>query len=122
MASTEARNDHSLVLFPYESQAFKHYHYDTFEAMIERFNRIMKLSFFTNTRGDVETLSAPMEPVTSTISSPLHLRCFQCGSRWDWRASLNTLDKRVKGASKVGRLFKWELMAAVQPPNSKLWI
>lgn len=65
--SITGENDQLKATFNSLELPLKHYHYDTFEAMIERFNRIMKLSFFTNTRGDVETLSAPMEPVVNDI-------------------------------------------------------
>jgi hypothetical protein len=45
----------------------KHYHYDTFEATIERFDISIKLSFSTNVKGDIDTLSAPMEPTVKDI-------------------------------------------------------
>ncbi len=44
-----------------------HYHYDTFEAHLERFDVTLKLSFSTSPRGDIETVSAPMEPMVSDI-------------------------------------------------------
>ncbi len=47
--------------------ALKHYHYDIFEAHIERFDISLKLSFSMNTRGDIEAVSAPMEPMVSDI-------------------------------------------------------
>ncbi|HLI07367.1 MAG TPA: serine hydrolase [Ktedonobacteraceae bacterium] len=47
--------------------ALKHYHYDVFEAHIERFDIMLKVSFSTNPRGDIETLSAPLEPMVSDI-------------------------------------------------------
>jgi CubicO group peptidase (beta-lactamase class C family) len=45
----------------------KHYHYDTFEALVERFDINMKISFFTNIKGDIDTLSAPMEAAVKDI-------------------------------------------------------
>jgi CubicO group peptidase (beta-lactamase class C family) len=45
----------------------KHYHYDIFEAHIERFDISLKVSFSTNNKGDIEAVSAPMEPMVSDI-------------------------------------------------------
>jgi hypothetical protein len=52
---------HSMV-FP-----LKHYHYDIFECNAERFDIVMKLSFATNVKGDIESLSAPLEPEVQDI-------------------------------------------------------
>ncbi|GCE51397.1 CubicO group peptidase (beta-lactamase class C family) [Thermosporothrix hazakensis] len=45
----------------------KHYHYDVFDATVEKFDLTIKMSFFTNTRGDIDTLSAPMESAVKDI-------------------------------------------------------
>jgi CubicO group peptidase (beta-lactamase class C family) len=45
----------------------KHYHYDIFELVIEKFDARMKVSFFTNARGDINSLSAPLEPTVKDI-------------------------------------------------------
>lgn len=47
--------------------ALKHYHYDIFEAEIERFDLSLKLSFSMNPKGDIETVSTPLEPMVSDI-------------------------------------------------------
>ena len=52
---------HSMV-FP-----LKHYHYDIFEGNVERFEITIKLSFSTNVKGDIESLSAPLEPEVPDI-------------------------------------------------------
>ena len=49
------------------SSLLKHYHYDTFELFIETFDTNMKISFFTNARGDIDSLSAPLEPTVKDI-------------------------------------------------------
>jgi CubicO group peptidase (beta-lactamase class C family) len=45
----------------------KHYHYDIFEAVIEKFDLSMKVTFSTNIRGDIDGLSAPLEPLVKDI-------------------------------------------------------
>ena len=45
----------------------KHYHYDIFELDIERWETIMKVSFATNIRGDIESIMAPFEPTAKDI-------------------------------------------------------
>ncbi len=44
-----------------------HYHYDIFELVVERFDIRMKVSFTTNVRGDIESLSAPFEQSVKDI-------------------------------------------------------
>lgn len=44
-----------------------HYHYDIFELVLEKFEMRMKLSFFTNVKGDIDSLSAPLEPTVKDI-------------------------------------------------------
>jgi hypothetical protein len=45
----------------------KHYHYDIFELGMERLDMRMKVSFFTNVKGDIDRLSAPLEPTVKDI-------------------------------------------------------
>ncbi|MEO8973206.1 MAG: serine hydrolase [Ktedonobacteraceae bacterium] len=52
---------HSMV-FP-----LKHYHYDIFECNAERFDIVLKLAFTTNVKGDIESLSVPLEPEVRDI-------------------------------------------------------
>lgn len=44
-----------------------HYHYDIFECHMERFDLRMKVTFTTNVKGDIESVSAPMEPEVKDI-------------------------------------------------------
>jgi CubicO group peptidase (beta-lactamase class C family) len=45
----------------------KHYHYDIFELVVEKFDLSMKVSFTTNVRGDIDGFSAPLEPLVKDI-------------------------------------------------------
>lgn len=45
----------------------RHYHYDIFELVLERWEEVMKISFLTNVKGDIDTLIAPFEPTGSDI-------------------------------------------------------
>ena len=47
--------------------SLKHYHYDTFEMRYEPLDFRMLVSFITNARGDVDQLSAPLEPTVKNI-------------------------------------------------------
>lgn len=53
----------------YNSMEFtlEHYHYDIFEAHLERFDISLKLSFTMNSKGDIEAISVPLEPMVSDI-------------------------------------------------------
>ncbi len=44
-----------------------HYHYDVFEAKLERFEIDAKLSFSTNLKGDIESVTVPLEPMAKPI-------------------------------------------------------
>ncbi|HZU03699.1 MAG TPA: serine hydrolase [Ktedonobacteraceae bacterium] len=44
-----------------------HYHYDIFEATFERFGLQAKVSFSTNTKGDIDSLAIPFEPTVKEI-------------------------------------------------------
>jgi Domain of unknown function (DUF3471)/Beta-lactamase len=50
------------VAFP-----FRHYHYDIFELVLERWETEMKASFLTNVQGDIDTLVVPFEPTGNDI-------------------------------------------------------
>lgn len=45
----------------------KHYHYDTFEFAIERFDLTINVSFSVNPKGEVDGLTAPWEPTVTDI-------------------------------------------------------
>lgn len=44
-----------------------HYHYDIFEATFERFGLQAKVSFSTNTKGDIDSVAIPFEPTVKEI-------------------------------------------------------
>lgn len=43
------------------SASLQHYHYDIFDLFVEHLQMHMKISFSTNVRGDIESLSVPLE-------------------------------------------------------------
>lgn len=45
----------------------KHYHYDTFEMSFEKFGITQKISFLTDVRGEINAISAPLEPTVDDI-------------------------------------------------------
>jgi hypothetical protein len=45
----------------------RHYHYDIFEVIVERWEEEMKASFLTNVKGDIDTLIVPLEPTGNDI-------------------------------------------------------
>lgn len=65
--SVELEGDELKGTFNSMTSPLKHYHYDIFELVIEKFDARMKVSFFTNVRGDIGSLSAPMEPTVKDI-------------------------------------------------------
>jgi CubicO group peptidase (beta-lactamase class C family) len=65
--SVTFEDDQLKGTFNSKSNLLKHYHYDTFELVIETFDTTMKVSFFTNARGDIDSLSAPLEPTVKDI-------------------------------------------------------
>jgi CubicO group peptidase (beta-lactamase class C family) len=50
------------IVFP-----IQHYHYDIFEFVLERWQEVMKVSFLTNVKGDIDTLIVPFEPAGNDI-------------------------------------------------------
>ena len=58
----ELRGTFNEMVFP-----LRHYHYDIFEFVLERFEEEMKVSFQTNVQGDIATLIAPFEPTGNDI-------------------------------------------------------
>lgn len=45
----------------------KHYHYDIFEIKNEMFDMTQKISFFTDTKGNISSLSVQLEPAVNEI-------------------------------------------------------
>lgn len=45
----------------------RHYHYDIFELVMERWDLALKTSFLTNTQGDIDTLIVPFESTGNDI-------------------------------------------------------
>src|SRR5438477_9752956 len=61
--------DEEQLKASFNSMAFPltHYHYDIFEATFERFGLQMKISFSTNIKGDIESVTIPFEPTVKEI-------------------------------------------------------
>jgi CubicO group peptidase (beta-lactamase class C family) len=53
---------YNAMHFPLE-----HYHYDVFDMNFEAFNQQMKVSFFSDTKGSIGSLSVPLEPAVDAI-------------------------------------------------------
>ena len=62
LANDELQATFHAMVFP-----LKHYHYDVFECNAERFDVVLKLSFATGVKGDIESLSVPLEPEVKDI-------------------------------------------------------
>ncbi len=45
----------------------RHYHYDIFEVILDRWEEELKVSFLTNVNGDIDTLIVPFEPTGNDI-------------------------------------------------------
>jgi CubicO group peptidase (beta-lactamase class C family) len=45
----------------------KHYHYDIFDINVERFEIRLKATFSTNVKGDIDSVSMPLEPTVKDI-------------------------------------------------------
>lgn len=65
--SIDMPHDELQVTFHEMVFPLKHYHYDVFECIAERFDTVLKLSFATNVKGDIESLSTPLEPEVKDI-------------------------------------------------------
>ncbi len=65
--SVEVEGDQLKGTFNSMTNPLKHYHYDIFELVMERPDMRMKVSFFTNVKGDIDRLSAPLEPTVKDI-------------------------------------------------------
>jgi hypothetical protein len=65
--SVKLEDDQLRGMFNSMSSLLNHYHYDTFEMVLETVDVHMKVSFFTNTRGDIDSLSTPFEPTVKDI-------------------------------------------------------
>ena len=65
--SIKLGGDQLKAVFNHMEMPLKHYHYDIFEMVNERFEVSFKVSFVTNVKGDIDTLIAPFEPTVSDI-------------------------------------------------------
>ncbi|HJT60002.1 MAG TPA: serine hydrolase [Ktedonobacteraceae bacterium] len=63
----ELEGDQLKGTFNSMTGTLKHYHYDIFELFLEQFDIHVKVSFFTNVKGDIGSLSAPLEPTVKDI-------------------------------------------------------
>jgi CubicO group peptidase (beta-lactamase class C family) len=61
-AGDELQGSFNNMSFP-----LKHYHYDIFEINFERSNIIIKATFATNVKGDIDCITAPLEPTVKDI-------------------------------------------------------
>lgn len=66
--SVEKQDDALRIRYNGFSFALQHYHYDVFDAYIERFDLHMKVLFSSNLKGDIDTVSVPFEPVVKEIT------------------------------------------------------
>jgi CubicO group peptidase (beta-lactamase class C family) len=55
------------VIFNSMSFPLEHYHYDIFELTWELFDTRLKVSFFTDVKGNIQRLSVPLEPAVDEI-------------------------------------------------------
>jgi CubicO group peptidase (beta-lactamase class C family) len=60
-------NDQLRAWFGGQWWPLNHYHYDIFEMDMSRFELYMKVSFHTDTRGSISSLSVPVEPEVQDI-------------------------------------------------------
>jgi hypothetical protein len=58
----ELQGTFNNITFP-----LRHYHYDTFELVLERWEEVLKVSFLTSVQGDIDTLIVPFEPTGNDI-------------------------------------------------------
>ncbi len=65
--SIELQNDSLQGTFNGIVCPLKHYHYDIFELVIESWDLSLKISFTTNVRGDIESVTAPLEVTAKDI-------------------------------------------------------
>src|SRR5579859_3308397 len=63
----EIQDDALSIRYNDFSFALSHYHYDVFEAYIERFDLHMKILFAGNLKGDIDTVAIPFEPTVKEI-------------------------------------------------------
>lgn len=63
----EREDDHLKTTLNSLSVVLAHYHYDIFEAHVEKFDLHMKVAFSTNVKGDIDTVSMPLEPAVKEI-------------------------------------------------------
>lgn len=62
LAEDELQGLFNSMTFP-----LRHYHYDIFDLLFERWNEVIKVSFLTNVKGNIDTLIVPFEPTGKDI-------------------------------------------------------
>ena len=65
--SVEVQNDALQATYNGMVCSLKHYHYDIFELVLESWDIALKVSFATNVRGDIESITAPFEVTAKDI-------------------------------------------------------
>ena len=65
--SIEVQNNSLQATFNGIVCPLKHYHYDIFELVIESWDIALKVSFATNVRGDIESVTVPFEATAKDI-------------------------------------------------------
>lgn len=65
--TVEKQDDALSIGYNGFSFALSHYHYDVFDAYIERFDLHMKILFASNLKGDIDTIAVPFEPAVKEI-------------------------------------------------------
>lgn len=66
--SVEVKGDALQATYHSMTFSLEHYHYDIFELFWELFDARMKVSFFTDVKGTISRLSAPLEPAVADIT------------------------------------------------------
>lgn len=67
VVSVNLHDDQLQATYHTMSGTLQHYHYDIFDLFIEHLEMHMKISFTTNVKGDIETLSVPLETSAQDI-------------------------------------------------------
>jgi len=65
--SIEMQGDHLKATYNSISYSLEHYHYDIFQSTGDSSDRTQKGSFFTDTKGNISSLSTQMEPAVKDI-------------------------------------------------------
>jgi CubicO group peptidase (beta-lactamase class C family) len=67
MLSITLKDGALQALFNDMTFPIRHYHYDIFELVMERFDEVMKASFLTSVQGDIDSIVVPFEPTANDI-------------------------------------------------------